>query len=301
MQSNISLNTNIQRFLTKDYYKIKYFITKTRYNLVHSLQSRNKKTVIVYQMGKVGSTTVLKSLQALKNLNVYHVHTLTANGIQNVEQMYERRFYRTRNIYEHLLESQYLRQQLDKGLECKKKWKVVTLVRDPIAKNISSFFQHLESRLGYEYHKKIECMKIEDIIDELMELFLKRLDGHEKSLTWFERELKPVFGIDVFSREFSRENGYEIYEAEHADVLIIKLENLNKCAGDAFKKFLSISEFNLLASNVGSNKSYSNIYQRFLDCIVLPESYIDKMYTAKYVCHFYSEEEIEAFKRKWRR
>jgi hypothetical protein len=250
-------------------------------------------------MGKLGSTTVFKSLQVLKNLNVYHVHTLTKNGIETVERMYKKSFCRTHNIYEHLLESQYLKRQLDKGLEGRNKWKVITLVRDPIAKNISSFFQNLESRLGYEYNKKLAYMKIENIIDELIVLFLERLNGHEKSLTWFERELNPVFGIDIFSREFPKLKGYEIYEAEHADVLIIRLENLNECASNAFKRFLGINEFSLLASNVGSNKTYNNLYKNFLKRIVLPEDYVNKMYTAKYVRHLYSEEEIEALKIKW--
>lgn len=282
------------------YYTAKYQAFKVFYNFTRELKSNTRETVIVYQMGKVGSTTVFKSLRTLKNVDVYHVHTLTRDGIEKVENMYKNNSHRTRNIYEHLLESQYLRNQLDKGLEGKNKWKVVTLVRDPIAKNISSFFHHLETRLGYEYKTKKEVMKIEDIIEELTKRFLRRLNGHENSLTWFERELKPVFGIDVYSRAFPKSKGYEIYESEYADVLVLRLENLNECGCDAFKNFLDLNEFNLVPRNVGNNKSYRDIYQGFLDSIVLPDSYIEKMYTSKYVRHFYSEEETEAFKAKWR-
>lgn len=299
MQNNIFFNTSTQRFLAEKHYIVKYCANKIYYNLSHNVESKHKEKVIVYQMGKVGSTTILKSLQTLNNLDVYHVHTLTKDGIKNVEEMYKRRFYRTHNIYEHLLESQYLRKQLDKGLEGKNKWKVVTLVRDPIAKNISSFFQHLESRLGYKYKNKLDSMKMEDIVKELMELFLNRINGYKKSLTWFERELKPVFGIDIYSKDFPKSKGYGIYESESASVLLIRLENLNECANDAFKTFLNINSFTLLESNTGSNKGYSNIYRSFLEHIVLPEKYINEIYTSNYVKHFYSEEEIEAFKKKW--
>lgn len=301
MQNNIFFNTSTQRFLAEKHYIAKYCANKIYYNLSHTFEPKDKETVIVYQMGKVGSTTILKSLQALKSFDVYHVHALTKDGIKNVEKMYKRRFYRTHNIYEHLLESQYLRKQLDKGLEGKNKWKVVTLVRDPIAKNISSFFQHLESRLGYEYKNKLDLMKMEDIIKELMELFLNRINGYNKSLTWFERELNPVFGIDIYSKDFPKSKGYEIYEAESANVLIIRLENLNERASDAFKTFLNINEFTLLESNTGNNKGYSNIYQKFLKHIVLPENYINEIYSSNYVRHFYSEEEIEALNKKWRK
>lgn len=108
-----------------------------------------------------------------------------------------------------------------------------------------------------------------------------------------------MLDIDVFSSEFPKSKGYEIYETKHADLLLLKLENLNNCASDAFKTFLDIDGFTLAKSNIGDNKAYRNIYRRFLESIVLPDSYIDKMYTSKYVRHFYSEKEIEAFKARW--
>jgi hypothetical protein len=55
----------------------------------------------------------------------------------------------------------------------------------------------------------------------------------------------------------------------------------------------------LVNSNIAINKSYSDIYRQFLDSIVLPDFYINKMYTSKYMRHFYSEEEIEVLKAKW--
>jgi len=271
------------------------------YDFLHSLKAKNRQTVIVYQMGKVGSKTVVKSLRSLKSMTVYHVHDLTHNGTDRAENLYKDNFYKLRRIDNHVLWSQYLRKQLDTGLKGKEKWKVVTLVRDPIAKNISSFFQNLGSFIGYEYKTKIEYMKTEDIVKELIQLFLERFDNHEQPLMWFDSELKPVLNIDVYSSEFPKLKGYEIYEGEYADLLLLRLENLNECASDAFKNFLDIDEFALVESNIGNSKGYRNIYRKFLESIVLPDSYIDKMYTSKYVRHFYTQEEIEAFKAKWHR
>ena len=62
---------------------------------------------------------------------------------------------------------------------------------------------------------------------------------------------------------------------------------------------MNIDEFTLVKSNIGDDKAYHGLYRGFLEFIVLPDSYIDKMYTSKYVRHFYSEEEIEAFKARW--
>lgn len=271
------------------------------YDFLHSLKSRNRQTVIVYQMGKVGSKTVVQSLRALRNMTVYHVHSLTQDGTDKAENLYKNNFDQLRRIDNHVLWSQYLRKQLDEGLKGQEKWKVVTLVRDPIAKNISSFFQNLGSFIDYEYKNKIESMKMEDIVDELIQLFLDKFGNHEQPLTWFDRELKTVLDIDVFSSEFPKSKGYKTYESEHADLLLLRIEDLNECASNAFKNFLDIDEFTLTKSNVGDNKAYRDIYRRFLKSIVLPDSYIDKMYTSKYMRHFYSEEEIEAFKARWHR
>lgn len=296
------IKTTVKQLLYDNYYAVKKAdrIAKLYYsNFIHSLNSRERETVIVYQMGKVGSTTIYDSLRNLKNMDVYHVHTLTKNGIEKGDTMYKNDFYRTRSIPSNQLESQYLREQLDKGLEGKKKWKVVALVRDPIARNISSFFQKLDFFVGYDYKVKSNSMKMEDIMEDLTQLFLEKFNRHEKPLRWFDGELKRVFDIDVFSSNFPTVKGYKTYEARYADLLVLRLENLNECACGALENFLDINEFTLTKSNVGSNKRYGNIYQKFIDSIVLPESYINQMYTSKYVRHFYNEEETEAFKAKW--
>lgn len=299
MRKNM-LNTTIDRFLNKDYRTAKaYHMAKLYYyDLLHSLTSRNEEKVIVYTMGKIGSTTVEKSLKALRKMPVYHIHVLTPDGIDRADKIYEESFERRRKIAFHVLESQYLRKQLDKGLKGKK-WKVVTLVRDPIAKNVSSLFENLDLALDYKYEDKVKYLKTEDIIEELGEIFLKKFDNHDKPLTWLDLELKPVFGIDVFSSEFPRSKGYKIYEAENVDLLLLRLENLNQCACEAFKEFLDVSELNLIRANTGGNKDYGDIYRNFLDSVSLPDSYVNKMYTSKYMRHFYSQEEIEAFKAKW--
>lgn len=294
------LTNNLKQFVYEEcLFNAYYSANVNYYNFIHN--SSYKQKLIVYQMGKVGSTTVWNSLQSLKNVDVYHVHALTQHGLKSVKNYYKKNFHRKRVIPDHLLESQYLRKQLDKGLGSNNKWKIVTLVRDPIAKNISSFFQKLDPLLAYDYKEKTRNTERKDIIKDLSDLFINKFDRHEKPLNWFNSEIKSVFNIDVFSSNFPKTQGYEIYQADHADLLIVKLEQLNECASEAFNNLLGISEFALLESNISGKKTYGNIYRMFLESIILPDSYIEQMYASNYVRHFYSEEEIEAFKAKWRR
>lgn len=111
--------------------------------------------------------------------------------------------------------------------------------------------------------------------------------------------MKPVFKIDVFPSEFPKLQGYKIFHSEFADLLLLRLENLNECASAAFKDFLNIDNFKLTSANVSQTKAYYPAYKKFLETVVLPSSYIEKMYASKYVNHFYTRDEINNFIRKW--
>lgn len=287
----------IKPLFKSNYYAFKYY-SHLQLHLKH-LQS--KEILLVYQMGRVGSTTVTSSLETLKlNMPIYHVHSLIKDSIDKTEKLYKDNFSHLGSIHSHLLQSQYLRGQLDRGLESKK-WKVITLVRDPIAKNISSFFlSGLELVLNYRLEDKIKYMNTDDIVKELVNLFSEKYH-HEVPLTWFDRELKSIFGIDVYSSGFPKEKGYKIYQSKDVNVLLLKLENLNEVAREAFKEFMGIEDFNLVTANGADEKPYYEIYKKFLNTVNLPDSYINKMYESKYAQHFYTGAEIEYFKAKWRR
>jgi len=262
----------------------------------------NKEMVVVYQMGRVGSTSILRSLEASKpNLPIFHVHRLTKEHIDRCEEIYKKHFTSFQGRHKHLLQSQYLRQQLNQGL-INKKWNIVTLVRDPIAKNVSSFFKSgLE--LMFDYKLKQENYYSNNRSDfkdvkELINIFLEKYN-HEVPLTWFDQELKSVFEIDIYSTDFPKEKGYQIYAQGNINILIIKVEKINEIACDAFKEFLSINNFTLIAANRADEKQYKAIYKEFIETINLPNSYIDRMYESKYVKHFYNREEIELMRAKW--
>jgi hypothetical protein len=207
----------------------------------------------------------------------------------------------------HVWLYEYLRSELDSGLGGKR-WKVVTLTREPIGRNISTFFENLQIESlpdGHRYRVRSDhdFYDFEIVVDagdlgELVRLFLERLD-HDEPLAYFDREIKEVLDIDVFASEFPTSNGYKIYETEKVDLLLIRLEDLNACASAAFERFLGLERFALRDRNVADDKGYALLYQLFKDSIALPEAYIERMYASRYMRHFYSEQEIAAFRSKW--
>ena len=270
-----------------------------------SMQAYGGQPIINYQMGKVGSSTVQASLVALGlDQPVYHVHFLNPVRVRQIEQQ-RRKYFRTERYGR--LRRPWLYEFLYEQIQRKdRRWKLVTLVREPIARNISTFFENLEvtekaDATAYAVKSAYYGFDIEVALerpDPLIELFFERL-VHERPLRYFNDEIRTVFGIDVFDSEFPRERGFKIYQGDSADLLLVRLENLDQCAATAFKEFLGVDGFSLVSANVASGKVYAPLYRAFKRSICLPQDYIDGMYDSKYTRQFYSDEEIQQFRRRW--
>ena len=83
------------------------------------------------------------------------------------------------------------------------------------------------------------------------------------------------------------------------DVLAVRLEDLNQCASKAFEEFLGVDNLPIINGNIGSQKDYAEIYGLDKDSIVLPQSYLDKLYLSKFAQYFYAENEISKFRARW--
>lgn len=270
--------------------------------------------LIVYSMGKVGSSTIIRSVASSPcKFQAYQVHWLARENMQFDEAFYhqqEKKFRNTavarkfRPTYDW--NAEYLLEQFDKTPDPNPKWKVVSLTRDPVARNISSFFQNLELFYGYDIKQKVLAKEKDRVIGELQHLFhdsyvkdseVIRADANP--LTWFSDELGKVFGIDVFEKPFPVDRGYEIYEAPNARILIIRLEKLRSCAEPAMNRLLGVPNFRLADANRASNKRYASLYKEFVTSIDLPDHYLDKLYESRYCRHFYTDEEVRKFRQRW--
>lgn len=248
--------------------------------------------IVIFQMGKVGSKTIENSLAAL-DLGVPICHSHLLSGLDRIEE----RTRRTRNDpRETLSEIQHGRRLVKTLLGTPYiRCRVISLVRDPVARNISAFFQNITEFLP-------------DILDrfanrelpvaELHTAFLNRYD-HDIPATWFQRQLQPVFGIDVFASEFPKERGYAVYAAEDASLLVIKLEMLDDCAADAMRDYLGIHDFVLTNANLGEDKDYKDLYKAFLSSIALPDDYLNRIYESPFARHFYTDLELQQFRARW--
>jgi len=286
--------SNIKRAIGRN-----YMISRWYHELRLRLEGGKTDTpVIVYQMGKVASTTIVDGLHFSKpDLPVYHVHFLSDSGIK---EAYERLTRLVKNFNANtwcLYESEFVRRRLINARD-KRHIKIITLAREPISRNISSFFYNV-----HKYVPDFDNYSIEDtsVVEALKLHFLDNFPEHEYAINWFDDELKKTFGLDIYENEFSPGKGYTIISHGTVEVLLIKLEKLKECAPYAFHEFMGIQDFRLVNSNIGDDQPYSKFYRKFLQEVRLPDQYIDRMYNSRYMKYFYSEEELDEFRGIWMR
>jgi len=118
-------------------------------------------------------------------------------------------------------------------------------------------------------------------------------------LTWLDAEIKTNFGIDVFQDPFPVHRGYTVISRGRISLLVLRCELDDRAKAQAIADFLGLDEFEIIRSNVASDKSYAYNYAEFKRRIRMPPTLLDQMYNSKFARHFYSGEEREQFRSRW--
>lgn len=168
----------------------------------------------------------------------------------------------------------------------------ISLVRDPVSRNISAFFQNDGNWADFTVPPEKHA------VDTLIKRFLEAYP-HHVPLVWFDGEFQPVLGIDVYAHPFPKERGYDVIEAGNFKVLLLKVELDDAVKERAISEFLGVPDFRLIRHNVGVKKETAALYKAFKDQFVLPAALADQIYEARYTRHFYTSEEIEHMRARW--
>lgn len=238
--------------------------------MLGKFDDENAPRILVYQMGKVGSVAIQVSLRQ-KGFHTLHAHYmwLGKHGEYDTSKP---------DLIEEIFKKDH-------------RWPVISLVREPISRNISAFFQRIE-----QYYKPYKNYKYSK---DLVTAYLNNYP-HFWPLVWFDIEFAPVFQIDVYSEKFDHDKGYHIYHGEYADLLVLRTENINDSLTQAIEEFTGIRGIKPALSNYTTNRrGIAQIYTDFKESADFPKQYTDWMYNSRYAKHFYSDEEREVFKDWW--
>jgi hypothetical protein len=123
---------------------------------------------------------------------------------------------------------------------------------------------------------------------------LSNEDVLQYAYRWFDREIEPIFGVDVLEHPFNREKGVGRIRRENVDILILTLEQLNDRVSTALSDFVG-APLSLCRSRVRKGETYLRIKKE----LALPEHTVRRLYDNEWMRHFYSVHEIERFVHRW--
>lgn len=270
--------------------------------------------ILIYQMGKVGSSSIRNSLfrcpdprtrLVLMSHEYFPVRNRDPDLIA-IEPEYRDMLAREIAHEQHVYRQYTLRQRMGRRfrekfyaemiyrsyVQPKRRLKVITLVREPVANNISMFFQVLGQYLGPDVEPS------EYDIDELINVFIEKY-MHSRPLTWLDAEVKTHFGIDIFQHPFPIETGYSAIYQGNVSLLVLRCDLDDRTKAQVIADFIGIDEFEIVRSNVASEKSYAGPYARFKQRIKIPPALLEQMYNSKFARHFYSREERDLLRARW--
>jgi hypothetical protein len=250
--------------------------------------------LLIFTPGKVGSSTVYHSLKNQKSgIPLFHIHFLSQRGIRSAREFFIKNNVK---IPKHLIVSELLRRKIKSNFS-KVNWKIITLVREPVAHEMSAVFQ-LADRINTDIFSSSDSIAVQKQLDH----FKNRFNSGENNsfiVNWFDREFKSAFGIDVFEYPFDQKRGYQIISHKNIDLLIIRLETLDDCFSYAIKQFLDIELTSKTNSNLSESKWYNEQYQFVKNGLMLSADVCYKYYSTRYMRHFYNKNMIESFIKKW--
>lgn len=215
----------------------------------------DKPLALVYTMGKVGSSTLMNAVRSV-GYNPGRGYPENIESLRPLEQ-----------------------------------WeKVITAVRDPVARNASYFFENWPVFFDEE---PVEYG------DYMIDLFLEKV-AHVEPIYWFNYWLNADFGISVMDQTFSRKKGWQVYDG---NLLLIRTESIMKGLQNAFVELFELPEDTTVSvehrAETALTRPYAKAYQEFVKNLRLPEYLLKTIYDSEFMEHFYYKKEIAEFRKRW--
>lgn len=274
--------------------------------------------ILVLQMGKVASNTIRKTINQYAGRPVSrHLHHLSPGrlesqvGAMDVSTPADWRRSMLGQFIEGIKTLDYIRG------DAHRRWKIITLCRDPMAQVVSSFFQ----QMPYLYPSLFDRYRDgSETIDASIDFFTRHVDRlisgrppqnaflskvlrhiTESPLRWFQEEIEDTLGYPIFAQVFDRSRGYSVYSHGRADFLVIRYEQLAEVLPQSLTDFLGFPIDKIVSANVTGDKPVHAMYREFVNAAKFDAPILDHYYNSDYARFFYTDAEIARARRRWAR
>ncbi|OUS01645.1 hypothetical protein A9Q86_07705 [Flavobacteriales bacterium 33_180_T64] len=283
----MSVKVKLRRFIARNFSTLIEYIYKLKFLNINF----DQEPILIITPGKVGSSSIYETIKGKLKNHVYHIHQFSEDSINNAISRNLKSDRKSRPL--HLIISKLLRKKIE---AYKGDIFIITIVREPISRLISSFFQNTEV-----YKSQIEDRNLEINSKRSIELIYNEFDKSfcEEVEQWFDSEIKNNFGIDVFSDKFDYKKKYVIKHHKNNHLLLLRMEDMNEVFPTAIQELLNLkSPLKLSNTNVGEMKHYGEVYYDIKSNLKFSDDVIEKVINSKYFRSFYEGDETK-IRKKW--
>ena len=225
------------------------------------------------------------------------VYTLPKTGqstiFQSCRQLYPQLpIFRTQNLWGKREITTFLE---DKNLE---NVAVLTGVREPVSWALSYIVQEVK-RLEPQVIAKYNAgeMSSNDVANYVRQ-FIENRGIFQFYTNWFDNQISKFVGVDVLEDRLDFERKKLTIEEAPYRVLCFRNEDPEGWPG-LLSDFFGKDNVPMKVANVALFKDYSLFYYEAIMGISFPEDFLDKLYSSRVVRTFYTDFEVDAFKRRW--
>jgi len=270
-----------------------------------------KGLILIYQMGKVGSSALDHTLKELVKANniedvkVMHAHFLTDYFVGCEEAIHGKNYFTVgREGYSRHAskEAHEIRAMIAECRANNLPVKIITAARDPIGHSVSSFFENVDNYLPA--NPLLEKDTANNILvgmyldlckkyfseNRPRDFFSEIVFHHFRSAEWFDTEFKEFFGIDIYEKDFNRETGFVTMRKDNIEIFLYDFAKLRDL-GTQLNLFLSDlikTPFEVVDFNTSDGKSNAGLYKEFKHEVLqkIPQEAVNKLYNSKYSNYF---------------
>ena len=212
--------------------------------------NRKKVSYIVLTPGKTGSSYLYNNLKKYANFRCYHIHYLNPKNVG--AEIEKNKNSLRKSIPKHMLTSKAIMRQ---GLLEKKSVEIFVILREPVTRKISTYFQNLDRYFDNYYDLK--NISIADLIEVYKKIYL--VESYDELGSWVNTELHMIDGLIGVEKLLLQKT----IAIEDSKVLhLVTDKTLNSFTLEILR-IHTRSKSKLLRSNESSSKYYSEYYEFF--------------------------------------
>ena len=256
-----------------------------------------------WSIGKTGSQTIHTALLEQPETEAYHLHNLSPESLQEQLQILLDPKQGGEEVFNVRLEALKTGVEIFRKIQTAEKTHreivIITGVREPISWQLSQFF---EARRYSQAEDVDDFLKEPDdylnrLKERLKQVFTIAVEEGPKIFSWFDEQVKPVVGIDVYKEGFDKEAGYQVYRKGQIVWLVYIMEKWIGRIDELLEKTLGL-EVCAKPTNRTEDRTDAFLYYLANRSFKLTEEQIDGILGGGFST-FYTEADRKFLESKW--